>query len=468
MIDQKRLPQVGDVTAPQVNTQVEAPSIQNQAQQQQAGKGGNGALGLGAFLNGGDIEELITKFGSNQERSDEDFLRALLQRANVPNWRSVRDNDPVIPQMINYAAKVEGSGIAKNIQQLDPRNWRRTLDDFVNDHFSTGGDTGHRDPPTFIKLLFIFAGEPVPADLTSKSTAELAILLLESMNLEVPEWLLPETDRSFLTEEMADGALYEGEATVENKGVLQVVYTPGGMREVDYGRDTESVSGAVAVHTVHNPDNELIRALADTDVFHTIVVSAHGTEDGILACGSDGMARTMKPDELAICIADSSIENVVLAACHGETQGEGISIDLGPFGGNITIPDITVAQTLAAYGFNVAAFDGPVLESEVADFLAACASSGAFEENGSDFLEVAMSIDRGDDKVGIRTGSTNELPASIQTELENLRARVSELMDAGKLDDQIDQIMDEFDRIGKPVAPSGGSGANGINEMMML
>lgn len=459
MIDQKRLPQMGDVTAPQVNTQVEAPTHQADQLKGQVGKE-NGALGLGAFLNGGDLEELITKFGGAQDRSDADFLAALLKRAKVPNWSSVKDSDPVITEMINYASTVPGSDISKNIRTLDPRGWRAKLDDFVRGHFSTGGDTGHRDPPTFIKLLFIFAGEPVPEDLTSKSAAELAILLLESMNLDVPEWLRPETHLDNLEGELEDGELYNGEATVENKGVLQIVYTPGGMPEVDYSRDTENVGGAVAVHTVRNPDNELIRALADLNVFHTVVISAHGTKDGILACGSDGMARTMQPTEIAACIADSSIENVVLAACHGETQGEGHQINL-PFGGSITIPDITVAQTLAAYGFNVAAFDGPVLESEVDAFLAACAESGAFSENGSTFLEVAQSIDKADDSVGIRTAGSGELPQSILDEIEKLRNRVQDLMRAGALDDEIQDIMDEFKRIGKPLP-----GAE-QNEMMM-
>lgn len=446
MFDHRRMPMMGDFAAPQVNARAGEPTFAPGGPQREAPGGASGGLGLGSFLNVGDIEELLTRYGSSETRSDEELLRSMLQRANAPSWGRVRDNDPAITQMIRYAARIPNSGITANIRETDRAGWRAKLDKFVGSHFSSGGDTGHRDPPTYIALLFIMSGEAVPENLASKSSAELAILLLQRMNLEVPDWLRPETDRSYLVGEMEDGSLYQGEATTENKGVLQVVYTPGGMPEVDYRADTANMQGAIAVHTVHNPDNELIRALADLNVFHTVVISAHGNEEGILACDSTGMAREMLPDEIAACIADSSIENVVLAACHGETQGDDLTFNI--FGSEITIPDFTVAQTLSLYGFNVAAFKGPVLETEVNTFLAACASSGAFTERGSDFMRVARQIDREDDNLGIRTRGQGELPDVIRAEVEKLRDRVSELMDAGALDEQVDQVMDEFDRVG--------------------
>lgn len=274
-----------------------------------------GESGIG--MSSGAISGALDSLKEEGVRDGDQFLQTLMKAAGLKDWSSAKRDRRIVKAMMDYYNQKSGSR-SKLVNPLDSADEMKILDDWVNKRFTTGSDPDHRDPTKMLEMLFVYLGVPVPAGLEGMAVADLAKTLLNAAGLAIPEWLFAQEVDEL---DEADRHIDTGGATPEQPGVLHIVFLPGGVSEVAADEDNQALRGAVAVHKVINPETALLRHLADTGCFHTAVISSHGTEGELTATGSDGFQQDMDAATLASTLADTAIENVVIAACHGASEG---------------------------------------------------------------------------------------------------------------------------------------------------
>lgn len=152
-----------------------------------------------------------------------------------------------------------------------------------------------------------------------------AVGWLTDAGYDVPEYL------AFQQEEYNDFDQHFIDKVLANpdmQGMLHLSFEPEDM--LDMADNADSVyalmhAGDGNGTSLRNASPAMVRALVDTGLFENVMLTGHGSDEGIFGSNQDGESELMDPEMLAAMLGDSAVQNVMLAGCGTDSLAAGLA-----------------------------------------------------------------------------------------------------------------------------------------------
>lgn len=131
--------------------------------------------------------------------------------------------------------------------------------------------------------------------------------------------------------------------------LLRLSFSPDDMNALALGAEQDALEAVTNTLTVNNASEGFINYLIDSGKFTDVILSGHGSPEGLYITGDDGLAQLLPNDQIASMFEGTMVEQVLVAACN---SGDGIEQALN-------------GQNISTYTFDNIVSDSDAIERVV-------------------------------------------------------------------------------------------------------